>query len=280
MLFEYDYINSKDKIYFSSRLIDNWSMLVFVPPKKFYHIKINTHKDLKLECKNLKKIQGKYSEYIPQFIDYIEYEGYEFLICQAYHHEAFSKQQIEASTELQDKLKYYFISSIADWSLHRKHDETTLQIDSSFGLENEIEMHLAKLYSQAIRWGHQPQHGDFVLNNIAITRGHLIVFDWEDYARVNIVGFDLAIFLYSIHQFNSVTLLEELATEKLDRIIMSYLIALNITKQDFMQLLPLHLYLFLVLKQKYAYSKETVLQAKESLLASYTMLTAIAKANT
>lgn len=275
MLFEYDYISSKDKIYFSSRLIDNWSMLVFSPPKKFYHIKINTHKDLKIECKNLKKIQGKYSEYIPQFIDYIEYEGHEFLICQAYHHEAFSKQQIESSTNLQDKLKDYFISSITDWSLHRKHDEATLQIDSSFGLENKIEMHLAKLYFQAMRWGHQPQHGDLILNNIAITRGHLIVFDWEDYARVNIVGFDLAIFLYSIHQFNSVMLFEALATEKLDRIIMSYLNALNITKQDFMQLLPLYLYLFLVLKQKYSYSQESVLRTKECLLASYAMLTAI-----
>ncbi|MCS5709123.1 aminoglycoside phosphotransferase family protein [Candidatus Berkiella cookevillensis] len=275
MLFEYDYINSKDKIYFSSRLVDNWSMLVFAPPKKFYHIKINTHKDLKTECKNLKKIQNKYSEYIPQFIDYIEYEGYEFLICQAYQHEAFNKAQIEASTDLQDKLKYYFISSIADWSLQRKHDESTLQIEKSFGLEDEVAVHLAKLYSQAMSWGYQPQHGDFVLNNIAITRGHLIVFDWEDYARVNIVGFDLAIFLYSIHQFNSATLFEALATEKLDRIIMSYLTALNISKQSFMQLLPLYLYLFLVLKEKQGYSKESVLRTKESLLASYAMLKAM-----
>lgn len=272
MLYEYDYISRKDKIYFSSRLIDNWSMLVFVPPKKFYHIKINNHKDLKTECKNLKKVQSKYSEYIPQFIDYLEYEEYEFLICQAYQHEAVSKQQIEASTDLQDKIKYYFISSIVDWSLHRKHDETSLQIEKSFDLESDLETQITDLYAQAINLGHQPQHGDLVLNNVAITDGHLIVFDWEDYARVNIVGFDLAIFLYSIHKFNSATLLEELATEKLDRIIMSYLTALNVTKKAFMQFFPLYLYLFLVLKQKYGYSEESILRTKTSLLDSYHIL--------
>jgi thiamine kinase-like enzyme len=37
-----------------------------------------------------------------------------------------------------------------------------------------------------------PQHGDFVHNNLGRARDTLYVFDWEDYGKVCLPGFDLA----------------------------------------------------------------------------------------
>lgn len=43
-----------------------------------------------------------------------------------------------------------------------------------------------------------PQHGDFVLNNLASSGGRLVVFDWEDYGNVNLGGLDLATLCISV----------------------------------------------------------------------------------
>lgn len=43
-----------------------------------------------------------------------------------------------------------------------------------------------------------PQHGDLVINNLGVTRGRLVIFDWEDYGRALLPGLDIATLLFSV----------------------------------------------------------------------------------
>lgn len=47
-------------------------------------------------------------------------------------------------------------------------------------------------------YGKVAQHGDFAVNNLAIdSNSHVVLFDWEDYGKINYPFFDLASFMFS-----------------------------------------------------------------------------------
>lgn len=52
----------------------------------------------------------------------------------------------------------------------------------------------------------QRQHGDFVPNNFGMRDGRLVIFDWEDFGKVDVPGFDLAVLLGSLVDFHPVRL--------------------------------------------------------------------------
>jgi hypothetical protein len=58
------------------------------------------------------------------------------------------------------------------------------------------------------------QHGDFCLNNIGVDGRQLVVFDWEDFGRVTLPGFDVVVLAASSLGLDHARLDALLATDK------------------------------------------------------------------
>lgn len=102
-----------------------------------------------------------------------------------------------------------------------------------------------------------PQHGDFSFNNLALAKSGLVVFDWEDFGRVWLSGFDLAVLIASAVRFEPAEIATLFATNS--RLGKSFLAwvgdsceVLGIDVDVFKDTLPLYLLQFLSLKDLYS----------------------------
>jgi aminoglycoside phosphotransferase (APT) family kinase protein len=110
------------------------------------------------------------------------------------------------------------------------------------------------------------QHGDLSLNNIGVAGEELIFFDWEDFGLVDVPGFDLAIVLLSLHQFDAVALARRLSKPSLEqRLMQSGSTRLRIEARTFLFLFPAYLSLFAHMKATRGYDAEVSLRAYTAL---------------
>lgn len=104
----------------------------------------------------------------------------------------------------------------------------------------------------------QRQHGDFVPNNFGMRGDRLLIFDWEDFGKVDVPGFDLAVLLGSLVDFHPGRLralrdaklarAPDAQAEWLDE-------ACRLSRIDtclFLRSLPFYLSLFMWLKDRYS----------------------------
>ena len=91
------------------------------------------------------------------------------------------------------------------------------------------------------------QHGDLAMTNIAIADGEVVFFDWEDFGLVDVIGFDLAVVLFSLNDFDTVRLRARLAAPTAEAALVRRGCArLNLLTNLFLELFPLYLSLFKV----------------------------------
>jgi aminoglycoside phosphotransferase (APT) family kinase protein len=110
------------------------------------------------------------------------------------------------------------------------------------------------------------QHGDLSLNNIGVADGELIFFDWEDFGLVDVPGFDLAIVLLSLHDFDGAALMHQLSTQSLEqRLVQSGSVRLGMVAQTFLALFPAYLSLFASMKATRGYDAEVWTRAYAAL---------------
>ena len=111
----------------------------------------------------------------------------------------------------------------------------------------------------------QPQHGDFVLNNIGAARGGLILFDWEDYARIQLPGLDLYTLLMSMG-LGSIRQVHDCAKAHSDlpSLVAQLCQAMHLPIFVFESLIPAYMLTFLFLKR--AFAREVQLRMETLLL--------------
>jgi hypothetical protein len=98
------------------------------------------------------------------------------------------------------------------------------------------------------------QHGDLAMTNIAVAGDELVIFDWEDFGLVDIVGFDLAVVLLSLHGFDTARLRKRLAAPTMEaRLVSRGCARLNMSPDLFLELFPVYLSAFLEIKQSGGY---------------------------
>jgi hypothetical protein len=98
------------------------------------------------------------------------------------------------------------------------------------------------------------QHGDLAVTNIAIAGGEVVFFDWEDFGLVDVIGFDLAVALLSLHDFDAVRLRERLAAPTAEAALVRRGCArLNLSTNLFLELFPVYLSLFVKVKRSWGY---------------------------
>jgi hypothetical protein len=101
-----------------------------------------------------------------------------------------------------------------------------------------------------------PQHGDFVVNNLGRAASGLVVFDWEDYGKIEVPGLDIFTLCLSATDFD-VDALRRIGSpiSRRDRAL-SFLVTRacagqRISVDAFEQLLPFYALVFVHLKRNY-----------------------------
>jgi len=98
------------------------------------------------------------------------------------------------------------------------------------------------------------QHGDLAVTNIAIAGDEVVFFDWEDFGLVDVLGFDLAVAVLSLNDFDAVRLRARLAAPTADAALIRRGCArLNLSTSLFLELLPVYLSLFAKVKRTWGY---------------------------
>jgi len=103
-----------------------------------------------------------------------------------------------------------------------------------------------------------PQHGDFTVNNLGVSDKGLVVFDWEDYGKVGLPGFDVCMLIASDLRLQP-NRLRALVRGEMQCPGYATLIAkacplIGLTPELFLRLVPLYLVVFLDLKRDYGQS--------------------------
>ena len=105
------------------------------------------------------------------------------------------------------------------------------------------------------------QHGDLAVNNIGIANDGLIFFDWEDFGLVDLAGFDLAIALLSLHNFDVAQLCGRLTVPTSEATLVELGGQhLEVSADRFLDLVPCYLSLFIKVKRSGGY--DTMVQER------------------
>ena len=104
------------------------------------------------------------------------------------------------------------------------------------------------------------QHGDLAMTNIGLTKKSIIVFDWEDYGKIQIPMFDLTIFFLSLFQFSVKNFFSVLlnSTNRINNLILKMIKTYNLTINDYQTLIPYYLKIFIYVKIKLGYGKKII----------------------
>ena len=118
------------------------------------------------------------------------------------------------------------------------------------------------------RLPHVSQHGDLVLNNFGCAKRGMIIFDWEDFGRVTLPGFDVALMICSClrHDMARIERLFETGQPRHMAEILSHFCAGEIDRGLFRRLLPIYYGAFQNLKRSLGYGDEIIGKCRRNIL--------------
>ncbi|MBN9460776.1 MAG: hypothetical protein J0H00_06055 [Burkholderiales bacterium] len=234
---------------------------------RYYHIRLSEQFDLAQEYASSLRAYERFPEFVPQPLAYLHHRNMQWIVTTGVRAKPVIEEdllRLRRNSSLHRGLIGFFLRA-------REQAGEPYSKDDAFGLIEGIdsrfsETELSNTCSRVTgsididsltTLSHAPQHGDFSVNNLALGKLGLTVFDWEDFGRVTLQGFDLAILVSSMMRFEPMRLEELRATDGLkpnDDLgwIGDACIALGIDFGRFRKMLPLYLLQFLMLKDLYS----------------------------
>jgi fructosamine-3-kinase len=101
------------------------------------------------------------------------------------------------------------------------------------------------------------QHGDLAAPNVGYNGNTPVVYDWEDYGKVRVGGFDLAMFIGSLLNHEADQIVQLLHSSSKPQAMLRRLIEVNrLSVHEFRLLLPVYYGLFYDLKRTNGYGKK------------------------
>ena len=118
------------------------------------------------------------------------------------------------------------------------------------------------------------QHSDLAMTNIGLTKKSIIVFDWEDFGKIQIPMFDLTIFFLSLFQFSVKHFFSVLlnSTSRINHLIVKIIKSYNLTINDYQTLIPYYLKIFIYVKKKLGYGKKIIDLSSTALIEAESLL--------
>jgi len=232
----------------------------------FFHAKVAEHVTLRDEVRVYHEALRVYDDFMPAPVGYTVRGPWEIFVTEGVEHHPLSVNALDNSMrarKLRSELSRFFERSArkpATSSSAQVHDVLLQRLRAKFNdtwFAPLITYWCSSEASQLLdALGAVPQHCDFVTNNIGIRNSRLVVYDWEDFGKVSLPGFDLctlAISLINDGMADAIGLARDGSDgERLALLVNPACAALGMDINQFWRLVPLYLMAFLYLKQGYA----------------------------
>lgn len=247
--------------------LDNILVDMFDDSGRYYYVRLAEVYDLEAEHRIARDVAGHLGEFVPRPLAFFREQGLSCIVFEGVDFDVVSGKDLLAASPTGALGRG--LLEFLDGGVRRLRSgahpvdlgQVLAYVDERF-LETEHEAlwhdvrrgldlpYLASLPSQR-------QHGDFVPNNFGLRPAGLVVFDWEDFGKISLPGFDLAVLLSSIVDFEPDALCEMRAARRGSgpggvAWVAPALQILGIDADEFWRSVPFHLFLFLCLKDRYS----------------------------
>lgn len=192
--------------------LDNVLANVFAEDGRYYYVRMAEVYDLEQEYRIALSVAASVGRFVPQPLAFLRAGRVSCIVYEGIKFEIVTSARLlrgSGSDRLIRELLAY-LSHAADRQTCADRPASVASLTEALserylGTEQEslIRTVAARTDIEALRWlPSQLQHGDFVPNNFGLRRDGLVVFDWEDFGRIDVPGFDLAVLLGAIVDFD------------------------------------------------------------------------------
>jgi hypothetical protein len=246
---------------------DSLAISVFVGNDQFYQVKASEFIDLRglyeLHC----RAWQDHPAIVPRPLGHRVDGGWSIMVTDGVHHRVLHRSAVLGSRwrrrgTMSSQLCMYFQRKGTHGGPHDEAEQARLVQRVAAHFEGGP---YARIATACIRQAQasgvesmptQAQHGDFVLNNLGQHDGRLVVFDWEDYGRVGLPGFDICTLCLSLLGEDADALRRVMSArapqaQVLDDVLARACQAQGIELDRFRRLIPFYLLVFLYLKRNY-----------------------------
>lgn len=227
-------------------------------------VKASKNADLQreFECQTIS--HAALPEYVPAPLAFGEAKGLSLLASEGVPHAKLTATAMRgAGARLFCGIKEYARRSAGTFATqqwtsahHQELEKVLIRLDDK-KLAALLESYISRLgVEQMLLLPHIRQHGDLVVSNIGVTTRGMVIFDWEDFGRVELPGFDIALLLVSSLDYDVALLrrwFELREPRELDDIIIAAADDLGFSRPMLWGLLPVYLAHFLYLKEMLGY---------------------------
>lgn len=264
--------------------LDNLLVDVFDSKGRHYHLRMAEAYDMHREYQIAETVTQAWTKFVPRPLHFFREGAVSGIVFEGLRFSAVSTHDLLRSTPARlrllpgDLIEFFCISStamvgkanplqfagvLADLNsryLGTEHEALFLRVLAATDLERMAGLPARK------------QHGDFVMNNLGIRSSGLVVFDWEDFGKICLPGFDLAVLAASMidfdpHKLRRLRALGRSASRAYPRWLADACRAMDLECSEFWRSVPFHLLIFLWLKDRYSSAiRQRVTSAIEGLL--------------
>jgi len=228
------------------------------------YVKFSDHACLCQEAERSEAAFAAYPRWVAEPLGHVHEPGLDILVARAVEYRFPRPARLSnADDRIGAQLIEYFAAStratVPSPLRGPPREETLLAMHEYFGTRAPA---LARLLDPACRdvrdrWLNAPaqvQHGDFVLNNLAVLQDRLVIFDWEDFGAVDLPGLDLFTLLLSLGKLDAWIDRAQRAEPTLAAFVDRACTAMGLTVAQFDDMLLLHAAAFRYLKRAYGES--------------------------
>jgi hypothetical protein len=255
------------QFYVNLTLGEAMSISAFSGAQRFLQIKASQFIDLSREFSTYQRAWADYPDFVPRPHGYCTRGRWQMMISEGIAHDPFSPKLLTKFDEqhipllVRDLLRYFESGKKRAPSVHAAHAQLLRTLELHFAATPYVALAKQWIKHALANGVHSvptvAQHGDFVVNNLAITTSaRLAIFDWEDYGQIALQGMDLASLTISAWGADP-ELIRALAQPHADlpQPLLAFLrracIASGIEFEHFRILIPLYVLVFLYLKRNY-----------------------------
>lgn len=246
---------------FWARMSGNLVLMVYPKDSPFYLVKIGIRTSLDREFRGLATAHAAMPRNVPRPLGLTTQGSFQVLVTLGLHHQQLAlRHRRDGMRMLEDGIDALLAAGLSHFQASPADCGVNVQ-DALKEASEALDWAGWRAYWDHVRALIAPlprilQHGDLAMTNIAIADGELVFFDWEDFGLVDVIGFDLAVVLLSLNDFDTVRLRARLAAPTAEAALARRGCArLNLSTNLFLELFPLYLSLFVKVKRSWGYDQ-------------------------
>jgi hypothetical protein len=245
--------------------LDNVLMDVFEAGGRYLYVRVAETYDLEAEARIAYDVSGRLGGLVPRPLAFFRVDGLSCIVFEGVEFQVVTGGDLLTTrpNESLGRNLLHFLATVHRSLRTTSPDVTQVIAETDARFAGTEHQDLWAEVARGIDVGHLAalpgllQHGDFVPNNLGIRRDGIVVFDWEDFGKVCLPGFDLAVLLASLVDFEPTELREmrdATSTGGAGGVewLPAALHALELDPRQFWHDVPFHLFLFLGLKDRYS----------------------------